>query len=343
MFDVPNETFSPVPASAAAVFRGAGGFDFSWRRDLSAEQLHRLTYRMPRVLQWLAHGRLVLDSHAELPDERPRLRHRMAERAAAALHEIRPRAVSAQLHPVPAAAGTGLQHVHAAGRPRARGVAMDVAAADRLRFSAAGRQHRQRHFSRGLCAGGGGFRGARVAIAARGGFVAFDPRRRAADRRQGEQPAAAAAVGDFDFSARARCCAGNLPRLGWSSCLRRWFHFFPTPCLTRGIAATGRVPIWRTRGSAMKNPVVGVWGNGFQLVLDNFAPPIFPMAHWWNENAPSFMPHSLTAAADKYFDDGFFSLGELPTEDWAGIGFGLSVLLAVSVFAAWEFARHRAR
>jgi len=85
---------------------------------------------------------------------------------------------------------------------------------------------------------------------------------------------------------------------------------------------------------AMKNPVVGVWGNGFQLVLDNFAPPIFPMARRWNENAPSLMPHSLTVAADKYFDDGFFSLGELPTEDWAGIGFGLSILLAASVFAA---------
>jgi hypothetical protein len=85
---------------------------------------------------------------------------------------------------------------------------------------------------------------------------------------------------------------------------------------------------------AMKNPVVGVWGNGFQLVLDNFSPPVFPMAHSWNENAPSLMPHSLTAAVNKYFDDGFFSLGELQTEDWAGIGFGLSILLAVSVFAA---------
>ena len=85
---------------------------------------------------------------------------------------------------------------------------------------------------------------------------------------------------------------------------------------------------------AMKNPIVGVWGNGFQLMLDNFAPPLFPMARWWNENAPSLMPHSLTAAVDKYFDDGFFTLGELPTEDWAGIGFGLSILLAASVFAA---------
>jgi hypothetical protein len=85
---------------------------------------------------------------------------------------------------------------------------------------------------------------------------------------------------------------------------------------------------------AMKNPLVGIYGNFFQFTLDNFAPPIFPMAHWWNENAPQLMPHFLTTAADQYFDNGFFVLGELPTEDWAGIGFGLSILLAISVIAS---------
>jgi hypothetical protein len=87
----------------------------------------------------------------------------------------------------------------------------------------------------------------------------------------------------------------------------------------------------------MKNPWMGIWGNCFQLALDNFTPPIFPMAHWWNEHASSFMPHFLTAAATKYFEHGSFTLGELPTEDWAGIGFGLSILLAASVFASFRF------
>lgn len=84
---------------------------------------------------------------------------------------------------------------------------------------------------------------------------------------------------------------------------------------------------------AQKNPVAGIYGNFFQFTLDNFAPPVFPMAHWWNEHAPQIMPHFLTTAADKYFDSGFFALGELPTEDWAGIGFGLSILLLSSVAA----------
>jgi hypothetical protein len=86
---------------------------------------------------------------------------------------------------------------------------------------------------------------------------------------------------------------------------------------------------------AMKNPVAGIYGNFFQFALDNFAPPVFPMAHWWNDHAPQFMPHFLLNAA-KYFDDGFFTLGELPTEDWAGIGFGLSILLVVSVCANFK-------
>jgi hypothetical protein len=85
----------------------------------------------------------------------------------------------------------------------------------------------------------------------------------------------------------------------------------------------------------MKNPWVGLWGNSFQLLLTNFIPPIFPMAGWWNLHAPLFMPHFMGAAANNYFDSGFFTIGELPTEDWAGLGFGISLLLAVSVVGSF--------
>jgi hypothetical protein len=81
----------------------------------------------------------------------------------------------------------------------------------------------------------------------------------------------------------------------------------------------------------MKNSWAGLWGNAFQLLLGNSVPPVFPLAGWWNQHAPLFIPHFLTNAADKYFDSGFFSVGELPTEDWAGIGFGLSLLLVILV------------
>jgi hypothetical protein len=92
-------------------------------------------------------------------------------------------------------------------------------------------------------------------------------------------------------------------------------------------------------GMDMKNPVVGVWGNALLLALDNFTPPLFPFAGWWNAHALVLLPHFISAPMIANFEPGFLWLGELPTEDWAGIGFGLSVLLAVSV-AAGFFVRN---
>ena len=74
----------------------------------------------------------------------------------------------------------------------------------------------------------------------------------------------------------------------------------------------------------MKDPWVGLWGNTFQILLVNFTPPVFPLAGWWNFHAPLLMPHGVTMAVDRFFDGGFFAIGELPTEDWAGVGFGVS-------------------
>ena len=82
----------------------------------------------------------------------------------------------------------------------------------------------------------------------------------------------------------------------------------------------------------IKNPLIAVSGNAFQLVLENFCPPFFPQAGWWNEHATKILPQALVSIS-KYFDTGFFTLGELPTEDGAGLGLGLCVLLAVSVLA----------
>lgn len=94
-------------------------------------------------------------------------------------------------------------------------------------------------------------------------------------------------------------------------------------------------------GMAMKNPVVGVWGNALLLLLTNFTPPLFPFAGWWNGHALAALPHFISAPMIANFEPGFLWLGELPTEDWAGIGFGLSVLLAISVVAGFFIRKHR--
>ena len=88
-------------------------------------------------------------------------------------------------------------------------------------------------------------------------------------------------------------------------------------------------------GMNMKNPLVGVWGNALLLLLNNFLPPLFPLACWWNAHILSVLPHFLSAPMTANFEQGFQSLPELPTEDWAGFGFGLCALLLVSVPAAF--------
>jgi hypothetical protein len=92
-------------------------------------------------------------------------------------------------------------------------------------------------------------------------------------------------------------------------------------------------------GMDMKNPFVGIWGNAFLFLLSNFAPPFFPLAGWWNQNALSVLPHGLVAPLVANFEQGFHILGELPTEDATGIGFGVSLLVAASLLGSYWYAR----
>jgi len=85
----------------------------------------------------------------------------------------------------------------------------------------------------------------------------------------------------------------------------------------------------------MQTPLIGILGNVFQLLLHNFVPPLFPLANWWNQHGVMILPHSWIVN----FQPGFSQVGEVPTEDWAGVGFGISLLLAASVVA--NFCRAR--
>lgn len=87
-------------------------------------------------------------------------------------------------------------------------------------------------------------------------------------------------------------------------------------------------------GMNMKNPFVGIWGNALLFLMGNFAPPFFPLASWWNQNALSILPQAIVAPMVANFEQGFHILGELPIEDTTGIGFGISVLVAVSLLGS---------
>ena len=89
-------------------------------------------------------------------------------------------------------------------------------------------------------------------------------------------------------------------------------------------------------GMDMKNPIVGIWGNSLLFLLQNFAPPFFPLAGWWNQHALTILPGAIVGPMNANFEQGYHTFSELPTEDWAGLGFGVSLLLAISVVAAWR-------
>jgi hypothetical protein len=92
-------------------------------------------------------------------------------------------------------------------------------------------------------------------------------------------------------------------------------------------------------GMDLRNPWVGLWGNVLLFLLDNFVPPLFPGAGWWNGSGLSVLPRGLVDPLVANFENGFHQLKELQTEDWAGLGLGLSALIAVSFFASLAVRR----
>ena len=95
-------------------------------------------------------------------------------------------------------------------------------------------------------------------------------------------------------------------------------------------------------GMDLHNRWVGLWGNAFLLTLNNFVPPFFPGAAWWNVHGLDHLPHPMAAALLANFENGFEQLKELQTEDWAGLGLGLSGWLVISFLSAWKLGRRRA-
>ena len=86
-------------------------------------------------------------------------------------------------------------------------------------------------------------------------------------------------------------------------------------------------------GIEVKNPLVGIGGNAVMLLTSNFAPTFFPLAGWWNNHILGFLPDTISALLKTNFDPYFYRLGEIPTEEMAGLGFGLSMLLAATLLA----------
>ena len=84
----------------------------------------------------------------------------------------------------------------------------------------------------------------------------------------------------------------------------------------------------------VNQPWVGVSGNCLSLLCDNLFPPVFPMAGWWNAHNRDFFPASYRQKLAENFEPDFLRLRELPGEERAGLGFGVSWLLIAAWLAA---------
>ncbi len=128
-----------------------------------------------------------------------------------------------------------------------------------------------------------------------------------------------------------------------------------TVCVAAALSSFAPIAIanWRVsgdwsgqaaEGATMKtDPLLRVPVNMVLLVHQNFSPPVFPMAAWWNRTAPAHIPAALKAKLEKNFEPSGVDLftGEIETEENAALGFGVSALLLASVIAALRTWRVR--
>jgi len=98
------------------------------------------------------------------------------------------------------------------------------------------------------------------------------------------------------------------------------------------------------KGMDMANPIVGLWGNPILLAVNNLCPPFFPMAGWWNDHILGLTPAFIRDPMLNNFEIPFQQVWEIPTEDWAGIGPGVSVLMLIAAgFALRGVWRNRSK
>jgi hypothetical protein len=87
----------------------------------------------------------------------------------------------------------------------------------------------------------------------------------------------------------------------------------------------------------VKAPVFKTGVNVVQAAIQNFVPPIFPLADRWSRAMDEKLPPDLIARLDRTMEAPKcrFHVEQMQIEENAGLGFGISVLLLASVVAAF--------
>ncbi|MEI6322442.1 MAG: hypothetical protein WCP60_04995 [bacterium] len=83
----------------------------------------------------------------------------------------------------------------------------------------------------------------------------------------------------------------------------------------------------------LNDPIAGVIGNSIQIGVGAIAPPILPSAKIWNAQTLSWLRQEPLRSIRNHFPRLDLSLGELPMEEAAGLGLGITLLLLLSLGA----------
>src|ERR1700722_15440407 len=83
-------------------------------------------------------------------------------------------------------------------------------------------------------------------------------------------------------------------------------------------------------GFATGHPVLHIVANTILVLLHNFAPPIFPFVHAWDNLVQRVVPDSVSIHLHQIFESqaAEFKIGEMQMEETSGLGLGVSFLLS---------------
>ena len=85
----------------------------------------------------------------------------------------------------------------------------------------------------------------------------------------------------------------------------------------------------------MRSSLLHLPANAVLFTIQNFVPPVFPIAKQWNALVRKIVPPNFTQRLEQIFEPGgaHFELSELAVEEGAGVGCGLSFLTFISLLA----------
>jgi hypothetical protein len=110
--------------------------------------------------------------------------------------------------------------------------------------------------------------------------------------------------------------------------------FLPTAALNAHFCGdwTG----WKAEGVKAGNPILLAASNAGLIMVQNLSPPVFPIANKWNHAVQQIVPAGLNARLHELVAEpgaAEFHAEEMQIEENAGLGFGVTLLVLISIAA----------